>query len=173
MKEKRTFMRAKVTLRCSYMNRETENTMYQQYQKRHHQAKWDLKQQQTHTHTLILGTIQMDFCLQGSFVQRVADGMLETAEYTQAGSYWRLTTFFTVCASVECFQGLFFGSKRHFPALHYSHASFLPPPSLHRGCHIPRAEMEDWAKWPHFTDQHAGPASYSHVRGRRRSSSTV
>lgn len=79
--------------------------MYQQYQKCIIRLSgiWN-----THTHTHTLGTIQMYFwaqcCLQGSFVQRVADGMLQTAVYSEAGSYWisaRLTTFFTVCASAE------------------------------------------------------------------------
>lgn len=81
----------------------------------------------THKRTQILGSIQIYCCawccLQGSFVQRVADGMLETAVYTLAESYWisaGLTTFLTVCASVEFFQDFLFRSKRHFPALYYS-----------------------------------------------------
>lgn len=99
--------------------RETDNKSYQQYQKCNIRLSgiWN-----THTHTL--GSIQMYFwawcCLQGSFVQRVADGMLQTAVYSQAESYWisaRLTTFFTVCAAAEFFQGLLCGSKRKLSCL--------------------------------------------------------
>lgn len=70
-------------------------------------------------------------CLRGSFVQRVADGMLQTAVYSQAASYWisaRQTTFFTVCASADFFQALLCGSKRRFPAWYYSQLSLSLPP---------------------------------------------
>lgn len=72
--KKRTFMHAKVTLRCSYTH--SGNITYQQHQETHHQAKWDLEQQRrarTRAHTVILGTIQRYFCagccVRGSFVQ--------------------------------------------------------------------------------------------------------
>jgi len=48
-----------------------------------------------------------------------------------------------------------------------------PFPSLYRGCHISRAEMEDGAERPDFTDQLPGPAGHRHVRGRGEPSPAV
>lgn len=105
-------MRAKVTLRCSYTY--SGNIRYQQHQETHHQAKWDLEQQQS-VRSCTWGPSKGTFvpgAVCGGALFRVAEGMLETAEHTGGESLGFSDTnhFFHSRCFGRIFPGLLFGS---------------------------------------------------------------